>query len=741
MKWIERSLSALCLFLFVSFGAQAADDLLPPMTNGVASEYAPRRAGAEVGARHRILVTNEGLYRITFSNLIAAGVSSPVGSELRLFCRTQEIALITSSAGAWDSSDYAVFFGQPHDGYWTKTNTYWLGTGGSGLRMAQRNAQPQTNIAVDRTLHWATVNYAPKNIFAMNYAPTIGDFDHWIAHNIFDSATTNLILATPRLAKGSGGTATVYLALWGRTAAPPNPDHETRFAINGLAVQTSRYDGLSFYLASNAVPQSVLSNGNNTVQLRQVFAATTDVASLQWMAVVYEASNTAVSGVATLLGAQGITNYAVTPWNTNDVPLLLDISDPAKPVRLVNEATDVGDGNGRVRWADYAVLANRYWLSAPTSIPEIAISEAVQFRDFTNTARRFDYLIISDGNLSTGAYQLAKYRARDGMKTLMVPIGSVYDEFSYGIKDAGAIKQFIGYAYHHWAQPPKYVVLVGDGNYAPWKFSDPIPVYMGPSSFEYCAQDGWFGAVDGADHVRDVQIGRFPVATVAQMTGAVARIAHYESAPTGASWRSKALYASDINTTPPYHFQDMSDSNIVANLALAGVSTHAKAYYTGANSASVIATITNVVNASDPKGPVFSVSYVGHGYHNDWAPGFNNSHVAMLKNSASQPLFAMWTCANGAFADPTNSPMAELLIRREYNRGASATISGSGLTANEAIRWMADGFYGYFTNSISRQRLGDAMDAGILSLQAVSPGSREMIFYNLFGDPAQVIRP
>ncbi len=736
---IECAACALSLFFVLNAGA---GDLLPPMTNGVPSEFAPRRAGAEVGANLKLFVTNEGLYKISYSNLVAAGIANPVGSELRLFCRTQEIALVTSSTGAWDSSDYAVFFGRPHDGYWTKTNTYWLGIGGSGLRMTERNAAPQTNIVVDQTSHWATVRYAPKNIFPFAYRPTDDTFDHWIAENIYRTSAVNISVTLPHVMKGATSTATVYLALWGRTADAANPDHATRFRMNGAASQTNYYDGLEFYLATNVVPQSVLNNGANTIQLQQVATnPPNDVASLQWVSVVYEASNRVAAGKLDLDGISGTANYAASPWNTNETPWLLDITDPVRPVRLKNWELDAGDGNGRVRWGDFAPKTNRYWLASPTSLVNVAISGPVLFRDFTNTTRKFDYLIITDGNLSTGAYQLAKYRARDGMKTLMVPIGSVYDEFSYGIKDASAIKQFIGYAYHHWAQPPKYVVLVGDGNYAPWQYSDSIPVYMGPSAFEFCAQDGWFGTVDGPDHVRDVQIGRFPVVTVAQMTGAVARIAKYEASAVGANWRKKALYAADVNDVAPYHFQDMTDTNIVTNLVLAGVTTHTKAYYNGSNSAAVIAQINNAVNGANSSGPIFSVSYVGHGYHNDWAPGFDNSRVLLLTNAVSQPMFAMWTCANGAFADPTNTPMAELLIRREWNRGASVTISGSGLTANEAIKWMANGFYSYFTNSFPRSRVGDAMDAGILSLQGVSPGSREMLFYNLFGDPAQVVRP
>jgi hypothetical protein len=714
------------------------------MTNGVPSEYAPRRAGASVGADRRLSVTNEGLFRITHAALVAAGITNPIGSELRLFCRTQEIALAVSSDGVWSTNDFAVFYGWPHDGYWTITNVYWLGRGGNGLRMNARNAAPQPGWP-EQTSHLRTVYYDRKTIFVPTYRPTDGSFDHWFSHNLF-STPTNLFVSTPhRLVTG---TATVHLALWGRTSsASHDPDHATRLSFNGSNVQTSRFDGMSFHLATNLVLQSSMSNGLNTIQLQQVFTGATDVASLEWLTVTYEASNTLSGGSLDLTGRPTSNNYVAAPWNTNEIPWLLDITDPYRPVRLTNYVVDVDGATGRVRWSDVALDGARYRLAAPTTLIDIAVPPPVLFRDFTNTARQADYLIIYHASLSTGAYVLAKHRACDGMRTLMVPIESVYDEFSYGIKDARAIKQFIGFAYHHWVDPPpRYVLLVGDGTYDPRNRMgvsapiDFIPVWMGPAAFEYAAQDGWLTAVDGADLLRDVQIGRLPFSSHALVTGAITRLINYENASTGAVWRRRALYAADTNA-PPNHFQTYSDTHILTNLLQADVSTFLRAYFNGTNSAAVLASITNAINGTITNGPVMSVSYFGHGWYNDWALGFNTSHVAALNNPGSQPFFTIWTCANGAFANPTNQSMAERLMERPFNRGASAVLSASALSVNEAARFMADGFFRAFTNGAPRLRMGAALDAGILSLYGYSPFSEEMLFYNLFGDPAHVVRP
>lgn len=714
-----------------------ASDLLPPMTNGVPSEYAARRAGAEVGADRRIHITQEGLYRITHAGLLAAGITNPVGSNLRLFCRTQEIALSVSANGAWTTNDFAVFYGRPHDGYWTVTNTYWLGLGGTGLRMTQRNAAPQPGWP-ERATHWATVRYEPNNIYIPTYRPTDGSFDHWVAINVFNSGNTDLVISTPHPV--SAGTAAVYLALWGRTAADLNPDHATRFSLNGANIQTTRYDGMNFHLATNWVLQGSLSNGANSIQLRQMIVSTTDTVSLEWMQVTYQASNQLIGGKLSFPGETLTNNYACGPWNTNETPWLLDIRQPHQPVRLINYEVSLIGATGQVRWADFATGTNRYWIASPTTLVDVAISPPVLFRDFSNTARRADYLIIAHGSLSTGAYQLARHRTRDGLRSLFVPIESVYDEFSYGIKDARAIKQLIGYAYHNWGIPPRFVLLVGDGSYDPQNHHgiatprDYIPVYLDAAPFEYCVQDNWFGAVDGADFLADVAIGRFPFTTHSQVTSGVAKIIGFESAGSNASWRKRAILAADFyDSKADIDFRAASQSNVRSNLAQASF-TMFNAYRDELSSTNARTVVTNNINSG-----VWAVSYFGHGTAGQWTDILHTGHVAQLQNTV-WPIFTVMTCNNGAFANPTNECMAELLQERNQ-RGASATLSASALSVQAAADHYADGFYRHFTNAPPRTRLAAAIQSAQAELWLYSPNSQELLFYNLFGDPAQVVTP
>ena len=73
-----------------------------------------------------------------------------------------------------------------------------------------------------------------------------------------------------------------------------------------------------------------------------------------------------------------------------------------------------------------------------------------------------------DASLWNAIQPLLDRRAAQGLRVAKVDIQDVYDEFSAGLVYPPAIRDFLSHAYHHWngaAQPPKYVLLVGDGHY------------------------------------------------------------------------------------------------------------------------------------------------------------------------------------------------------------------------------------------------------------------------------------
>ena len=57
-------------------------------------------------------------------------------------------------------------------------------------------------------------------------------------------------------------------------------------------------------------------------------------------------------------------------------------------------------------------------------------------------------------------------RQAQGLRTAVVDVSDIFDEFGYGLVTPQAIKDFITYAYENWQAPaPQYVLLMGDTTY------------------------------------------------------------------------------------------------------------------------------------------------------------------------------------------------------------------------------------------------------------------------------------
>jgi hypothetical protein len=65
----------------------------------------------------------------------------------------------------------------------------------------------------------------------------------------------------------------------------------------------------------------------------------------------------------------------------------------------------------------------------------------------TNSA---DYVIIAYHDFIPAVQPLVKLRQSQGMAVSVVDVDSVFNEFSYGIHDPQAIKDFLRYAQTHW---------------------------------------------------------------------------------------------------------------------------------------------------------------------------------------------------------------------------------------------------------------------------------------------------
>jgi len=714
--------------------------LLPPVENGTADEFAQRRAGAAVNASLKISVTQKGLYKISYNQLVAAGLTGINGQSIRLFNRNEEISRYVSSQGTWSQNDYIIFYGKPHEGYYTQTNVYWLGVGGSGLDMQQQNASPITAAPTSYTYLFSET-YDKKDLYRPYYRPWDESINHWFAAYLSNTKDTDTpIPADPLLVPA--GTASLSVFLHGLTTDySANPDHQTRIWINGTQVGNITYDGQSAKNATLSFNANLLQTGGQQIRFRQIplpgVSSGTDRAYLEQYVLTYPRQLNATADSLYFAGQTGPNNYSIEGLSANDQVWLVEISQPSHPALLTG--LQYAAGEDRLSFGLNRAQQPSFMISSSAKLMTVPALESVHFRNLSDTNRQADYIVICPYAFRNSTYEYLRRRYLQGLRVLVAPISDIYNEFSYGIKDAAAIQQFLGYAYHHWQKPtPAYTVMIGRGTYDPMHHlpdhtaTDWIPVHLGPGPFEWTAQDNWFGTVNGADKLTDISIGRIPADSQDAVSLLLRKMIAFEEAIPSSNWQKKALLVAD-KTDGTLNFSAASDSCARTPLQQAGFSTTQAYldYYTVNQVRSAIAAALNQ--------GAMTISYFGHGAIDFWSDEeiLTAQDVRSMVNQV-YPVFVALTCANGDFDDPTRTCLSQLLL--EQDGGGIACVAAASLPVQLTSDIFAAGYFQALASSTGTVRIGDIMQAGLDKLQDESPGSSELLFYNLLGDPALRIK-
>jgi hypothetical protein len=698
--------------------------------NGIGSDFAPRRSGLAALADLRIPVGSAGVYRITQPQLVAAGMVSNqlIGDQIRLFCRTQEVAVQVSNSGLWTTNDSLLFYGAPHPGYYSTTNIYWLGVSG-GMRLAMPGVDGSTNSGGIRvTSYWERVTYAPDQLWRDFYRPWDDTIDHWFAALVsHTSDTPTLVTIDDRLAIGN---ATFNLLMYGLTSS----SHTTRVSVNGTPTLSYAYFGAERFATSSQFSASQLTNGANPFTFRQINVSN-DSAFVMEYSIDYLRSLKVRSDTLHFNGLAGTNIYQVAGLSTNSGLWVLDVSDPATPLIYTNWNVTGGSGNYVLNFRAVATVPRRYCVVAPARIGAVSGLRRHFFRDLATTNNLAEYLLITSYEFRRPAYDLLKHRQTNGMAVKAIPLEDLYNEFSYGIVDAAAIKQFIGYAYHYWRKPaPRFVCLVGDGTPDPRNGLGlnpalTLPVHYGPSSFNWCAQDNWYACVDGTDWLVDLSIGRIPVASTAEFSRVVAKTRSFE---TNTPPLEVLLVADKTDTNPPpKYFKIASETLIWPPLDQAGYFPSTAYYDDTLGGATIMrSNITMSINSG-----VHLVTYFGHGAADLWSDkNFWNTNDIPLLNNSRYPIVVIFSCKNGAYDDLSKKSLAEVFIKETH--GAVACVAPTVLSVQDYAESIAEGFMGEFTNQTTR--LGDSMNAGLLHLWGPSGNQTayELLSYEIIGDPA-----
>lgn len=689
----------------------------------------PANGSSGITPRLKIKLSEEGIYSLPIANIANDfGIS---GHKLQRLISEGELLLINQNQPvAWiQKNNEILFYGQAIDSENTNTNVYWLEIA-NGVTMEKSGAKKPKH-ATPGAAFLSTGIYE-EDLTPMPFIFDDPDDDFWLWDNIYATASISgagpsggqFTFETPDV--DTAGNASLVVNLKGAVDLVVEAEHHAHVYINGTEVGETVFDGKSTETLAIPFDANLLNDGENILKIEAELAAGT-VASfwLQDFTVSYNRYYQAVDNVLNF--SDGDNKEIKVGGFSSDQIIVLEISDARNPVYLSNKSTKISQSVTGYSVSFRTKANSNYYAATSDKImsPSMEPDDPSNLKSSSNAA---DYIVIAPTALATGAQELVNYRSAS-YSTDLVDLENIYDEFSAGIVDPYAIRDFIAYANDNWSMDLKFVTLAGQGTQDHKNRlgldASILPLLLTSTPFGLFASDRRFEAPG-------VIIGRIPALSSAELSNYVLKVKDYENSA-GESWTRNALFLAD---NPGLAGDFHADSNAVAALLPSNFPTD-KIYFSSGDSPT--ATNHDVVTAINNGIGFFN--YVGHSGTADLGDekflsiSRSPSDADLLTNNGQTPIFSAMTCAVGNGTYPGyDSLVTEMLMKS--NGGFIAAFAPTGLSwnnvAHELNLALVDAIYG----TAPASTMGDAVSSTLDSLGGNEFETVMKNIYHLFGDPA-----
>ena len=364
-----------------------------------------------------------------------------------------------------------------------------------------------------------------------------------------------------------------------------------------------------------------------------------------------------------------------------------------------------------------------------------------------------DMVILVHDDLIAYARQLADFhKTHDGLTTLLVSPAQIYNEFSSGIPDVTAIRDFLKMFYDRSTPGSfklKYFLLFGDGSYdnknSTKEYRTYLPTYQSLESLYPTSSyltDDFFGLLDTGEDIEagllDIGIGRFPVVSEFEASVMIDKINRYYSSASLGDWRNLVCFIGDDEDGNTH----MRDANTLADL----LKVEHPAFNIDKIFLDAFQQVTlptgdrypevNRAIADRMKKGALIMNYLGHGSARGLAHEeiLITSDIKNWENPERFPLFMTATCEFSRFDNPLLVSSGEWVLLNP-NGGGIALFSTTRLVYSSPNFILNREFYDYAFNRDEqgkRLTLGDIMR---LTKNAVGDEQNKLNF-TLLGDPA-----
>ncbi len=686
-----------------------------------------RQGEIAAGAAAKIVVREDGWYRVTFQELAAAGFPADASDTdtLQLYTDGLEQAIEVSTGGGSSqldamkssSSGAIEFYGTAADTPYTDGRVYYLVKGSrAGLRAGM--VDPPISGPAEVVSFPYTVEHRERSFYVTGVVN--GAMENFWGRFIGVEGATQTLIADHIAASGD---ALVEVDVQGLGVA-----HELVVSLNGTTIGTMNLAPWEAGSATFEVPDGLLVEGENSLRL---VSSTEDGYSLfDTVRLTYPRWSTADHDALIMGVGPGSRDLRIDGFSDASVRVV-DTTIPGRPVELLGPVTMAGENDYGIdvrtiavpRRGDRALLAfTAGQIKHPAAI---TTNEPSSWRtDLTGA----DVIMITPRAFEDALQPLVALRRSQGLWVAVVDIEDIYDEYSYGMKSAQAVRDFLQDASRRWETPPRFVVLAGNGTYDPRDYlglgGDLIPTMHVDTAEMEAPSDDWFVDFDD-DGVPNIPIGRLPVADAEQAAAVVGKLVAYES-----SSRSFADAFFIADAAIGSNFQLINSE--LKPLVPAGVAVE-EANVGDSDVATVRTRLLEVLGAG-----VDLVHYSGHGSV-DHLRGdlLTTADATSLGNEDHPAVFTMMNCLVGMFDDPSTVALAKALVDAPEG-GAVAVWASSGTTTAPDQQTMMKAFFGALEGSgqSGMPTLGEA----VAQAKAAAANVDVRKTWIFLGDPATTLR-
>jgi len=471
---------------------------------------------------YKIPITKEGIYHITYSNLLAANINvgSIPANKYQLFYKgvEQPIFVSNNSTSPLTAGGYIEFYGQGNDGQ-LDSNLYV----DDYTSVPDGNAQPNIRYSLftDTAIYFLT--WLPNSIVNTGLRFTIQNDTSFSAHTpvnyfqreIFQEYITDYNVGSyldsdndlepdytsgegfcsPMFSKGynnsftfnvpnkySGGpNGSLSTAMAGRSGSPTNFTccQRTTVQFNSSLLKDDTFPSYYFNRWNFNIPNSIIGT-SNTVITSSVDAGNDNA---QYQSVYYydfiyphtlDFSNENFPKTYKFVLPDDSFNsealLKLTTFTNNPLSnyILFDVTN-GRRVSLVNNSNTLYGlvSNGGNKTCYITLTDSIMGISGITPVNDTNNSRFINF-NYYGAFQKTDsaYIIITHKSLWSQANAYASYRAP--LHSVVVDVDELYNQFAWGIqKHPLAIRNFIAYTFANWSNhPPQYLFLLGKAVYS-----------------------------------------------------------------------------------------------------------------------------------------------------------------------------------------------------------------------------------------------------------------------------------